>query len=350
MIIFLYVPGFYAAVEQADHAPLRGRPVIVGGDPRKRGSVTGASAEARELGVVIGMPSQEALELCPDASVRPTRLRRYREVAGEIRALVRRMTDRIEEDGLDSTYLEPPARTEPIPFAAELCVRVHGETGIATVAGIGPTRFVAYLAGQDPGPGGIRAVSEDEALGFLAAFPTSSLWGLGPSTAEKLAANGIRSVAELQRCSLAELEALVGRNAAAFRALACAEEHRPLRPSPRAKSLSQELTLAEPSVDLRLLGDRIQELAGRLEALLERERRLARTVSLSLRYVDETGVTRSQTTRLPIRAQAEIRDVALELLGRTHAGARLVRRLRLQVAKLSAGPASEDPRQLRLFS
>lgn len=349
MIIFLTVPGFYAAVEQADHPPLRGRPVIVGGDPRKRGSVTSASAEARLRGVTTGMRSDQALELCPDAALQPTRLRRYREVAGEIRALVRRMADRLEEDGLDSTYLEPPPRTEPVAFAAELCVRVQAETGIPAVAGLGPSRFIAYLAGQDPGPGGIHCVREEEALAFLAPFPTSSLWGLGPSTAEKLSAHGIHRVGDLQERSLAELEALVGRNAAPFQRLASGVEQSPLRPSPRAKSLSQEVTLAEPTGDLRLLGDRILELATRLEALLERERRVARTVSLSLRYVDDTGVTRSQTPREPIRAQGEIRDAALELLSRTHAGPRLVRRLRLQVANLSVGPRSEDPRQLRLF-
>ena len=47
MIVFILVPGLYAAVEQADDPALRGRPVIVGGDPAKRGTVTGASREAR---------------------------------------------------------------------------------------------------------------------------------------------------------------------------------------------------------------------------------------------------------------------------------------------------------------
>jgi DNA polymerase-4 len=349
MIIYFHVPGFYAAVEQADNPQLRGRAVIVGGDPRKRGSVTSASAEARGRGVLPGMLSEEALELCPDATLRPTRLRRYREVARELRALLRGATDRLEEDGLDGTYLEPPAGTDAVPLAAELSVSAQAETGVRAVAGIGPTRFVAYLAGMDPGPGGIRRIPEEQALAFLAPFPVSALWGLGPSTAEKLAARNIATVGDLQRCSHEELEASVGRHAASFLALANAQERDPLRPSPRAKSLSQEETLAEPSVDLRLLGDRIFELAGRLEALLERERRIARTVTLSLRYVDGTQVTRTQTPMQPVGTQTEVRDVALELLARTHAGTRLVRRLRLQVSNLTPRSGDADPRQLRLF-
>ena len=349
MIIFFHVPGFYAAVEQADNPSLRGQPVIVGGNPRKGGNVTSATGQARERGVEPGMPVQEALERCPGAAFRPTRLRRYREVAREKRAILRTAIERLEEEGLDITYLEAPSRSDPTPLAAELCVRVHADLGIRAVAGIGSTRFVAFLAGQDPGASGIRQVPRDGAREFLAPHPVSVLWGLGPATAEKLSQHGIATIGDLQQLALAEIEALVGRNAPGFHALARAEERSPLRPSPRVKSLSQELTLPESTADVGLLSDRLLDLAGRLESLLGRERRLARTVSLSLRYVDETQGTRTRTLPQPVNTQNEIHAVALELLSRTHAGARLVRRVRLQVANLIVRRADADPRQLRLF-
>ena len=50
MILFLFVPGFYASVEQSDHPELRGRPVLIGGDPRKRGTVNSVSVEAATSG------------------------------------------------------------------------------------------------------------------------------------------------------------------------------------------------------------------------------------------------------------------------------------------------------------
>ncbi len=336
-------------MEQADQPQLRGRPVVVGGDPRKRGTVTSASAEARALGVAAGMPVAEALARCPGAALLATRLRRYREVAGELRAILRGATERIEEDGLDSTYLEAPAREDPVAFAAALVVRVQSALGIGAVAGIGPTRFVAQLAGLDPGPAGIRVIAQERAREFLAPLPVTSLWGLGPTTAEKLAAAGIRSIGELAARSRDELEALVGRSAPSFLALARAEESAALRPSPRARSFSQETTFVDASLDLRQLGERILELAGRLEQVLERERRAARTVNLVLRYVDDTQVARTRTLAEPVHTQSALRDVALELLARTHAGARRVRRIRLQVTALSARRPGEDRRQLRLF-
>jgi DNA polymerase-4 len=177
----------------------------------------------------------------------------------------------------------------------------------------------------------------------------TALWGLGPATAEKLGTSGIRTIGELAARSQQELEGLVGRSAGGFLALARAEEAGALRPSPRARSFSQEATLVDASLDLRQLGDRILELAGRLEQLLERERRAARTVNLMLRYVDDTQVARTRTLADPIHTQSALRDVALELLARTHAGARRVRRIRLQVTALSPRRPGDDPRQLRLF-
>ncbi len=349
MIIFIHIPGFYAAVEQADNHELRGRPVVVGGDPRKRGSVTGASPEARKHGVEEGMEAREALERCPDAVFRRTRLKRYRAVAAEVRALLRATTDRIEEFGVDGTFLEVPPRAEALPLAAELCVHIQAELALPAVAGIGPTRFVAYLGARHPGPGGIKQVREDEALEFLGRFPLTEIWGLGPTTAKKLAASGLESIADLQSSPQDDLQELVGRHAATFRALARAEDSAPLRPRPPAKSLSQERTLLEATLDLRVLGNELLELAGQLEAILARERSAARTVTLGLSYIDGTQVTRTQTFESPVDAQSELGEAALQLLARTQAGARHVRRLRLQVSNLRPAGPDRDPRQLRLF-
>ena len=349
MIIFLHVPGFYAAVEQADHPALRGRAVVVGGDPRKRGAVTSASVEAREGGISEGMELREVRERWPETEFRPTRLPRYREASAEVRAILREVTQRVEAVGLDRFYLEPPERAEALSLAAELCVRLKAELALEVVAGIGPTRFVSYLASRHHAAGEIRQVLSSEVEAFLSEFPLTEIWGLGPSTAEKLAQNGIHKIVDLRQTPLVELERLVGRSASTFHNLARGADREPLRPSPGAKSLSQERTLPEPSVDLRTLGDDLLELAAGLETMLARERRAARTVSLGLRYVNGDQVTRTRTLQVPIHARNEIGEVALELLARTQAGARQCRRLRLQVTNLCRPDRGDEARQLRLF-
>jgi DNA polymerase-4 len=349
MIVYIQVPDLYAAIEQADEPGLRGKAIIVGGNPRKRGNVTSANSEAREAGVQEGMRVQEALELCPAAALRPTRLRRYREVASEMRAILRGTTDRLEPAGLDGTYLEAPPRADPLSLAAELCVQIQADLGIAARAGIGATRFVAHLPAIHAGPGRLRWVRPEDSLDFLAPLAVTEIWGLGPSTAQKLEAHGLRRIGDLQSLERARLEEIVGRNAPRFLALANAHDREPLRPQPQPKSFSQEETLDEPTRDLRLVGGRIAELAVRLAALLERDRRVARTVSLGLHYLDAQHVTRTQTLEEPLGSADELRETALELLSRTQAGVRTVRRVRVQVSNLTRRRSPQDARQLRLF-
>jgi DNA polymerase-4 len=349
MIIFVHVPGFYAAVEAVDH-PGDGRPIIVGGDPGKGGTVTSASPEARAAGVLEGMELPAAQQLCAGADLRPTRLRRYREVAAELRAILRTVSERIEPEGLDSTYLECPAEADPVTLAAKLCVGIQAELGLRAVAGLGATRFVAHLAGRTAGPTGIREVKPERAQAFLAEFGVTEIWGLGPATAEKLIQAGLETIGDLQKLPLVELEAVVGaRNAATFLELARAEDRSTLRPAPPVKSLSREITLETPTGDLRSLGDAIGGLATRLEEMLQRERRAARTVTLGLTFVDGERVSRTQTLDRPVVRSPEIGEVGLQLLSRTQAGVRRVRRLRLQLSSLSRPEAREEPQQLRLF-
>ncbi|HTO53472.1 MAG TPA: DNA polymerase IV [Myxococcota bacterium] len=349
MIVLILVPGFYAAVEQADNPALRGRPVVVGADPAKRGTVTSASREARSRGVGEGMEMRRALELCPEAVIRPTRLERYREVAAELRALLRAETDRIEELGLEGAFLELEPGSDELARAAELCVRVQAELGIAAVAGIAPTRFVAHLAARHAGPGGIRQVTAEEVRPFLAPYPVTEIWGLGPATAEKLGARGVHTIATLAAVDLETLAGIVGRGAALILEYARGEDHAPLRPKPQARTLSQERTLEEPAVDLRSLATLLETLAEKLERGLVRERRAARTVTVGLSFVDGTRVTRSSTLDDPSAAGAIFAEAAQALLSRTQAGARPVRRVRLAVSGLVRAEAAGDARQLRLF-
>ncbi len=349
MIVFILVPAFYAAVEQVDEPTLRGRPVIVGGDPGKRGRVTSASAEARALGVSEGMPVSDALVRCPDATLRPTRLRRYREAAAEIRAILRAESPRMETLGLEGSYLEWSGDPDLLEAAAGLCVKIQAETGISACAGIGPTRFAAWLAARHAGPEAIRCVSEAELLDFLSGFPVTELWGLGPVSAEKLAAEGIETIAELQARSVERLEEIVGRGAERMLELATGQDRELLRPSPRARSFSQEQTLANPTQDMAVLGAVVLELAERLDRILLREKRVARTVTVGVGFVDTEQQSRTRTLRDPISGEIEIREVALDLLRLTQAAMRPVRRLRLQIANLSGERPADDPRQLRLF-
>ena len=349
MIVFIYVPDFYASVEQAESG-LAGEPVIVGGDPAKGAAVLSVSSEARTLGLEAGMSVEDALRRCPGVTRRPTRMRVYREAAAQVRALLREQVERFEPVGMEGAYLECPPSVDALGFAAGACVRLRAELGLPARAGIGPTRFVAHLAARHAPEGGLRRVYAREAIEFLGSFPVTELWGLGPATAEKLTQSGIVQIVDLQKRDVSDLATIVGRrNAQAFLELATGRDVSRLRPAPRAKSLSREQTLDEPTGDLRALGEQVGQLAGDLAHLLVREGLAARTVCLGLTYEDGQRCSRAHTVPRALTAQRELADLGLELLTRTQAGLRGVRRLSLKASRLSRRDTGRDARQLQLF-
>src|ERR1700740_482486 len=87
-ILHLDMDAFYASVEQRDNPALRGRPVIVGGPPDRRGVVAASSYEARKFGVRSAMPSSTAGRLCPHGVFVPPRMANYREESRQIMALL----------------------------------------------------------------------------------------------------------------------------------------------------------------------------------------------------------------------------------------------------------------------
>ena len=86
-IFHVDMDAFYASIEQRDHPSYRGRPVIVGADPRAgtgRGVVAACSYEARSFGVHSALPIGTAYRRCPDAIfVRPD-MAKYRIVSRQM--------------------------------------------------------------------------------------------------------------------------------------------------------------------------------------------------------------------------------------------------------------------------
>lgn len=83
-IIHIDMDAFYASVEQRDRSQYRGKPLVVGGRPEKRGAVAAASYEARQFGIHSAMPSRTALQRCPHLIFAAPRFDVYRGISEQI--------------------------------------------------------------------------------------------------------------------------------------------------------------------------------------------------------------------------------------------------------------------------
>ncbi len=348
VIAFVEVPCFYAAVERADEPSLAGRPIIVGGDPRKRGLVQGASEEALAAGVTLDQPVHEALRLCPEARAVRTDMKRYREVSGRLFVCLRRGFDRLEPSGLGAAYLDLTSSPDPPEvIARRLQDLVAEELGLELRVGIAAGKFQARLAAEEAGASGCRRVDPERQAAFLAPLPVTRLEGVGAKTAATLAELGAQRIGQLLEIGPERLEQALGTHGLRIHAYAAGRDDRPVRAASHAQSLSREATL-EASLDFAVLTAQIEDLARRLEADLRAQGLSAGRVVLKIRFADRATNSRSKTLSFPVSSSAEIQATAVGLLSHIDIASRPARGIGIQLGRLQRPEESE--RQLDLFS
>lgn len=348
LVLYAEVPCFYAFVERAAAPELATRPVIVGGDPRKRGLVQAATPDALAMGVRPEMPMLEALALCPPARALRTDMPRYREASRRLIACLRREVERLEAVGLGAVYADASGlAASPEAIAQAWVTRVKEELGLALRVGIARTKLLARLAAEESVEGVRRVAPSQEAV-FLSPIPVTRLEGVGQKTASTLAEHGAQTIGQVVALGRERLEALFGTHGLRIHASASGAEDPPVRAASHSQSLSREATLAGEPFDREALVDQLQQLSRQLEAELRVQGLGARRVTLKIRYAEHGTTTRSQAVSAPLASAAEIHAVARHLLGRAQATVRPIRGLGIQLAKLVL--QRESDRQLDLFS
>src|SRR5213083_2139674 len=142
-ILHVDMDAFYASVEQFDHPEYKGRPVIVGADPKGgtgRGVVAACSYEARKFGVRSALPISRAWKLCPQGVYVRPRMKRYVEVSGQVMNVFRRFTDLVEPLSIDEAFLDITGSARlfgpPEQIALQLKKQILQTTGLTASVGL----------------------------------------------------------------------------------------------------------------------------------------------------------------------------------------------------------------------
>jgi len=317
-ILHVDMDEFFAAVEKLDDPSLRGRCLLVGGDPNARGVVSTASYEAREYGCRSAMPMATALRLCPQAVVLPVRGRRYREVSERVFELLGRYTPLVEPLSIDEAFLDVTG-CERLFGGAEAIARsikhdVRDEIGLPASVGVAPNKFLAKLASDLRKPDGLVVITEENMRATLEPLPVSRLWGVGPAAEKRLERLNVQTIGQLRAVPLERLTDAFGQAGEHFHRLARGLDRRPVVPDSRAKSISQECTFAVDVADAEQLRDVLVEQVEQVSRRLRRQGLKARTVTVKLRTGDFTTHTRSATLDDPTDLTGEIRRDTERLL------------------------------------
>jgi DNA polymerase-4 len=346
-ILHVDLDAFFAAVEQRDRPELRGRPVIVGGDPRARGVVSAASYEARAFGVRSAMPLRTAAALCPDGVFLPVDGAKYRRESRRVMEILGRFTPLLEQVSIDEAFLDVAGSEalfgSPEEIARKIKSAVRSEVGLTASVGVATTKLVAKVASDLRKPDGLVVVAPGGEAAFLAPLPIGRLWGVGEQTRATLAEQGVRTIGQLAELPVDVLVRRLGAHGAALHERALGIDPSPVTPEVAAKSVSHEHTFdvdtSDPEVIERTLLALSEGVASRLRAGHVR----ASTVAVKVRDSTFRTVTRQRTLPEPTDLADPIYRTALEL-ARPEIRGRRIRLLGVGAHGLG------EPAQLGLFA
>jgi len=298
-IIHIDMDAFYASVEQRDFQELRGKPLVVGGDPNGRGVVAAASYEVRQFGVRSAMSCYEARKRCPEVIFVRPRFEVYRAVSSDIRNIMYSLTPHIEPLSLDEAYLDVTGLTvhkgSATLMANWLRTQILQHTGLTASAGVSFNKMLAKIASDINKPNGTAIITPEDADAFISTLPIERFHGIGKATARRLHAMGVTNGADLRRMSAEVLINEFGKRGQFYHDISHGRDERAVKSERLHKSVGSETTFRENLNDDTALRVQIYEQNADAFAQLHKKNLIAHTITLKVKYADFTQITRTHT-------------------------------------------------------
>ncbi|MGQ9530703.1 MAG: DNA polymerase IV [Candidatus Bathycorpusculaceae bacterium] len=350
IIFHIDMDHFFTAVEEREHPEYRGKPVIVGADPKAgkgRGVVSTCNYEARKFGVRSSMPISKAWKLCPEAVYLPVNYELYTKVSDEIMALLRKYADKFEQWGIDEAFLDVTSKVkdyvEAEALAREIKREIYEKKRLTCSIGVAPNKLVAKIASDYKKPDGLTIIKEEEAENFLAPLPVRKLLWVGRKTEQKLKAMGIKTIGDLARYDPTALTEIFGAMGTQMHLMAHGIDKSEVEERSKIKSISREKTFEEDTSNFEFVLKTLDELSDELHGDVLRQNLYFKTVTVKVRYENFETHTHSKTLPLITNSLEELKRTSRELL---QAYLKPDRKIRLVGVRVSNLTSAEKQRTL----
>ena len=319
-IIHIDMDAFFAAVEIRDNPQLKGKPVIIGSDPRQtggRGVVSTCSYEARSFGVHSAMSSKEAYERCPQAVFISGNYEKYKAVGLQIRAIFKRYTDLIEPMSIDEAYLDVTENKLGIKSAVKIARLIQQdiwqELHLTASAGVSYNKFLAKMASDYQKPHGLTVILPDQAQEFLKQMDIAKFHGVGKKTVERLHEMGIYTGADLLKVSEITLIDRFGRLGFDLYRKARGIHNSPVKSNQIRKSIGKEKTYGKILRDEEDIKKELTLLSEKVALNLSKQDKTGKIIILKIRYADFSTLTRRKSLPQATQDASQISQTALQL-------------------------------------
>ncbi len=310
---------FFAAVEERENPELKGKPVIIGSDPRGglgRGIVATCNYEARKFGVRSALPISLAYQRCPKGIYIRPRFALYSQASKRVMQRLSAATDILEPAGIDEAYLDVSScKTFEAAHqkAKDLQREIKEHERLSCSIGVAPNKLVAKIGSDHRKPGGITVVIDKRVQEFLDPKSAGVLRGVGPKTRERLAALGAETVASLREIPQEKLEREFGRFGASIWRQARGLDDRPVDPTRETKSMGRERTFGVDTDDMDAVRRTLIDCVESAREDMLSEELWARTLTVKVRFDGYETHSKQTTLRLPTGSKAILESAALSM-------------------------------------
>jgi DNA polymerase IV (DinB-like DNA polymerase) len=344
IILHLDMDSFYASVEMRERPELRGKPVVIGADPKQgkgRGVVATCSYEARAFGIRSAMPISQAFVLCPQGIFLPPDFPLYARISLEIMNILRSFGYRFEQVSIDEAFLD----VSPVDsfssaelLAGQIKTMLQTTMGLSCSVGVAQSKIVAKIASEFNKPDGLTIVEPEKVGAFLAPMPVRKIPGIGKKSELELHELGIRSIGDLAVHDVHHLIARFGRGGIWLHNVALGIDESEVKERVEMKSVSKETTFETDTDDPQILFLTMNTLIEEVHRNIIGEEIRFKTLTVKVRYEGFETKTKAKTFLHFTDSVSSLRDNAQVLL-RSLCGNARIRLIGLRVSSFEKSDA-----------
>lgn len=304
IILHVDLDAFYASAEQSVNPSLKGKPLIVGADPKEgkgRGVVLTASYEARKYGIRSGLPISQAYRLCPDAVyVRPNWLL-YEQLSDRVMRTLKGYANKLEQVSIDEAFLDVTGKVQNYDDAHKLGTAIKSalkhEVNLTCSIGIAPNKSIAKIASDMQKPDGLTIVTPERVKAFLSPLNVSKISGIGPKSQRLLNELNVKTIGDLAAFPIDELVRHFGKIGIWMCNIANGIDNEDVVEHYERKSISAEHTFEEDVSDYAIVYKTLELLANEVINTLVNEKLLFRTAGIKVRFTGFETITGMKTLK-----------------------------------------------------
>ncbi|MFX1395233.1 MAG: DNA polymerase IV [Promethearchaeota archaeon] len=312
---------FYASIEIRDHPELKGKPVIIGADPKKgkgRGVVLTCSYEARKFGLHSGMPISQAYQRCPHGIYLRPNFEKYSKASKIVMQIIKKYSDKFQQVGIDESYIDVSDICinfdEVIKLAEQIRRDVQDIVGVNLSVGCSFTKSLAKIASDFNKPNGITIFKPENFKEYLKNLDITRIPGIGKKSKLYYYKKGIKKIGDIITIPLHNMINKFGKHGKWIWNIVNGFDNRKVKEfSEGRKSVSAERTFFTDTNNFNEILSRIENLNERIHKVVISKHLTYKTITLKIRFEGFETFTRSKTLPFPIQDKKKVINIVLKL-------------------------------------